>query len=406
MLGLNRVQRLVHLCTLSEQNRNFFQNVWSYHYLKRHVLRIGNPEDYKYLDRLFVTETSLGMNGVLYLQAIADRPVGRWRDKELYWPEKVVSQESFSNSFLRASMLVNTLSHHVNSLTRNSSSLGIEKPTGDGFALSGSVSSKSKSFKTAGIEPPRSIDPRWLITGLEPVHKPSLITSVKRRVQASVGTLHEASVYCFASSKVNSAQVFPAGVQTNRRSNNLRAMSVSKSADAEPRGSVRARGAYPSETRKETLRKRSSVFWHLQGGMLELEEGATADRFDETMTVTVLKKQHRIVKLRVVDMGFCGSAPCVRDLEVSWRGDVQAPRKMSVNMRQRKLTWKDIPLDILSKTVSDNASRHMLQDARRKRVPAFPSDCAVLDAIDAESSRVHAVSFSNSYEPQISVVDV
>jgi len=140
--------------------------------------------------------------------------------------------------------------------------------------------------------------------------------------------------------------------------------------------------------------------------MLELEEGATADRFDETMTVTVLKKQHRIVKLRVVDMGFCGSAPCVRDLEVSWRGDVQAPRKMSVNMRQRKLTWKDIPLDILSKTVSDNASRHMLQDARRKRVPAFPSDCAVLDAIDAESSRVHAVSFSNSYEPQISVVDV
>eukprot|EP00966_Prymnesium_polylepis_P334786 7390157-Prymnesium_polylepis.1 len=394
-------------------------------------------------------------------------------------------------------MLVNTLSHHVNSLTRNSSSLGIEKLTGGGFALSGSVSSKSKSFKTAGIEPPRSIDPGWLITGLEPVHKPSLITSAKRRVQASVGTLHKASVYCFVSSKVNSAQVFPAGVQTNRRSNNLRAMSVSKSADAEPRGSVRARGAYPSETRKETLRKRSSVFWHLQGGMLELEEGATADRFDETMTVTkpttdrtrarahcwrhvaegkgrgfcvrgwhdigkpgrsqdgrpharaarrqVLKKQHRIVKLRVVDMGFCGSAPCVRDLEVSWRGDVQAPRKMSVNMRQRKLTWKgnppprvslyiaerkhedripywrrrpkspqclshtcltDIPLDILSKTVSDNASRHMVQDARRKRVPAFPRDRAVLDAIDAESSRVHAVSFSNSYEPQISVVDV
>ena len=74
---VERLKGLIDLCQPSETNRALYMNAWSYCYLKRCVLSITNPADYKHLDGLMVVETSLGSYGNLYLQAVAndDEPV-------------------------------------------------------------------------------------------------------------------------------------------------------------------------------------------------------------------------------------------------------------------------------------------------------------------------------------------
>jgi len=67
---IERINAIISLCQASPLNRRLYQNAWSYQYLKRRVLRISNPSDYRYLDNLFVTETSLGDNGILYIRSV------------------------------------------------------------------------------------------------------------------------------------------------------------------------------------------------------------------------------------------------------------------------------------------------------------------------------------------------
>ena len=42
-------RRRNHLCQASEESKAFYQNAWSFHYLKKRVLTISNVEDYKFL---------------------------------------------------------------------------------------------------------------------------------------------------------------------------------------------------------------------------------------------------------------------------------------------------------------------------------------------------------------------
>jgi len=88
---------------------------------------------------------------------------------------------------------------------------------------------------------------------------------------------------------------------------------------------------------------KTSYFWNAQGDSLFLTHGATASRFNNAMHLTVLETRRHRVKLRVVDMGFGGAQPSVKEMEVSWIGSDEAPRRMSVKMRPRKLAWLDIP---------------------------------------------------------------
>ena len=66
---VNKVEQLnglLSLCQPSQDSKEYYQNAWSFHYLKKRVLTITNPDDYKYLDSLLVTDTTLADYGALY----------------------------------------------------------------------------------------------------------------------------------------------------------------------------------------------------------------------------------------------------------------------------------------------------------------------------------------------------
>ena len=76
---IEELRSVITLCQPSRESQSYYQNVFSYHYLKTKVLTITNPDDYKlYLDPLLATDTSIGDFGALYLQSVADgaRPPG------------------------------------------------------------------------------------------------------------------------------------------------------------------------------------------------------------------------------------------------------------------------------------------------------------------------------------------
>ena len=63
------------------------------------MLTITNPDDYKYLDSLLVTDTTLGDNGALYLQSVADvkkmDSMHTWMDESMFFPERKIPEVSF-----------------------------------------------------------------------------------------------------------------------------------------------------------------------------------------------------------------------------------------------------------------------------------------------------------------------
>lgn len=89
VLGLvEELRSVLALCQPSQESQKYYQNAWSFHYLKKKVLTITNAADYQYLDPLLATDTHLGDFGALYLQAVADAPPGdTWLDPRLYLPE-------------------------------------------------------------------------------------------------------------------------------------------------------------------------------------------------------------------------------------------------------------------------------------------------------------------------------
>ena len=66
--------------------------------MKKRVLTITNPDDYKYLDSLLVTDTTLADNGALYLQSVADvkkmDSMHPWMDSSMYFPQHKIPEVS------------------------------------------------------------------------------------------------------------------------------------------------------------------------------------------------------------------------------------------------------------------------------------------------------------------------
>lgn len=95
---IEQLNGLLSLCQPSEESKKYYQNAFSLHYLKKRVLTITNPNDYKYLDRLLVTDSDLGDYGALYLQAAADAVEMRsghpWMDSSMYFPPQSVPEVS------------------------------------------------------------------------------------------------------------------------------------------------------------------------------------------------------------------------------------------------------------------------------------------------------------------------
>ena len=80
------------LCAPSEQAKYTYRNAFTFYYLKKRVLTISNKNDYKYLEKLFVNDATIGEYGCLYLQAVAGKgKATKIRDgcidKNLYMPE-------------------------------------------------------------------------------------------------------------------------------------------------------------------------------------------------------------------------------------------------------------------------------------------------------------------------------
>ena len=85
--SIDHLKSLLALCRPSVESKAYYMNAWTYHYLKKRVLTITNPDDYQYLDHLLVVDASVRECGSFYIQAIADvEKMEAWRDPALFYP--------------------------------------------------------------------------------------------------------------------------------------------------------------------------------------------------------------------------------------------------------------------------------------------------------------------------------
>ena len=86
---IDEIESILDIAECSRPAQRLYQNAWAYHYLKKKVLTITNPDDYKYLDPLIVNKSVIleGLGG-LYLQSIAGvKGIREWRDPDMHFPQ-------------------------------------------------------------------------------------------------------------------------------------------------------------------------------------------------------------------------------------------------------------------------------------------------------------------------------